>query len=88
VFGKVSGYASVEGGTVSYYRYCHTLGESSSAIVVSSRRRALQREVMAESALVLGAVLVALAVAARLLWFNLAIHAQIAQLLASLQGWL
>jgi len=73
---------------VSYYRYCHTLGESSTAIVAGARQRALQREVMAESALLLCAVVIALAVVARLLWFNLALHAQILQVLAALPGWL
>ena len=69
---------------MSYYRYCHTLGESSTAIVAGARQRALQREVMAESALLLCAVVVV----ARLLWFNLALHAQILQVLAALPGWL
>lgn len=73
---------------MSYYRYCQTLGESSNAIVAGERRRALQREVMAESAFLLCAAVVALALVTRLLWFNLAVHAQILQVLASLQGWL
>lgn len=73
---------------MSYYRYCHTLGESSDAIVAGARQRALQREVMAESALLLCAAMIALAVAARLVWFNLALHAQIVQVLAGLQSWL
>ncbi|HEV7215054.1 MAG TPA: hypothetical protein VGP33_07995 [Chloroflexota bacterium] len=73
---------------MSYYRYCHTLGESSTAIVVSARQRALQREVIAESVLLLCAALVALTVAARLVGLNVALHAQIVQLLAGLPGWL
>jgi hypothetical protein len=52
---------------MSFYRYYATLGESSSAIVETTRQRALQRQVAIETALLLLIVLAALAIAGRLL---------------------
>jgi hypothetical protein len=52
---------------MSFYRYYATLGESNSAIVESTRQRALQRQIAIETALLLLIVLAVLAIAGRLL---------------------
>ncbi|MGI8914169.1 MAG: hypothetical protein ACR2JY_10400 [Chloroflexota bacterium] len=52
---------------MSFYRYCDTLGESSSAILERKRQRGFQRQVTVEALVLLLTALVVLAIVARLL---------------------
>lgn len=73
---------------MSYYRYYATLGESSNAIVERTHRRAFQRQVAIESALLLLIVLAALAIAGRLLILDMTSAAVPGSLLSAVRAFL
>ena len=73
---------------MNFYRYQQTLGESSNAIVAQEKRRALQREIAAEAIIMLGAAIIALVLAVRLLHAGTSLAAPVNELLTALQGWL